>query len=115
MRLHFMAVPRLALVMFAACASSEDIALRAPSRATEPKPVVAAARVTAQAPTPDTPPSCITDSKPFDTKTLGDRIAFLASDDLGGRVPGSDGDLAARTFIRDRFACLGLTPAGDSK
>ncbi len=60
------------------------------------------------------PPNCIDDSKPFDHTTLHDRIAFLASADLGGRVPGSAGDTAARALIRDRFACLGLAPAGDN-
>ena len=52
------------------------------------------------------------DGKPFDPKTLGDRIAVLASEKLGGRVPGTEGDLAARAFIVDQFKCLGLEPGG---
>jgi hypothetical protein len=56
--------------------------------------------------------SCV-DGTPFDQKTLRADVAFLASQDLGGRVPGSDGDRAARNFVAERFACLGLAPAGD--
>src|SRR5262245_25534085 len=59
--------------------------------------------------------SCIDVGKPFDPQTLGDRVALLASTKLGGRVPGSDGDVAARKFIADQFECLGLTPGGFDK
>lgn len=58
-------------------------------------------------------PSCIHDGEPFSTKVLGARLARLASAELGGRVPGTDGDRAARQLIAERFACLGLVPAGD--
>jgi Zn-dependent M28 family amino/carboxypeptidase len=61
---------------------------------------------------PADPKSCV-DGVPFDQKILGERVAVLASKGLGGRVPGSDGDIAARKLIGERFACLGLTPAGD--
>jgi hypothetical protein len=56
--------------------------------------------------------SCV-DGSPFDHKTLAADVGFLASKDLGGRAPGSDGDTAARKHIAERFACLGLTQAGD--
>lgn len=59
------------------------------------------------------PASCITDAKPFDTSSLRARLDVLASQELGGRVPGSAGDVAVRQLIRERFACLGLAPAGD--
>ncbi|HEY5949780.1 MAG TPA: M28 family peptidase [Kofleriaceae bacterium] len=59
--------------------------------------------------------SCSEDGKPFDETALHDRITLLASPQLGGRVPASEGDVAARKLIADRFACLGLTPAGDDK
>jgi Zn-dependent M28 family amino/carboxypeptidase len=59
-------------------------------------------------------PSCVDDGKPYDTKLLGDRIAFLASPELAGRAPGTDGDRTARAHIAERMRCLGLTPAGDS-
>jgi Zn-dependent M28 family amino/carboxypeptidase len=56
--------------------------------------------------------SCIDDGKPYDTQALGARLAFLASKELDGRVPGSDGDRQARAHIAARFACLGLSPGG---
>jgi hypothetical protein len=56
---------------------------------------------------------CVDDATPFDTKVLAARLAVLASDTLGGRVPGTEGDRAARALITERFTCLGLTPAGD--
>src|SRR5262245_15999153 len=59
------------------------------------------------------PKGCLDDGKPFDQKVLGTNVGFLASADLGGRVPGSTGDDKARTFIAGRMSCLGLSPAGD--
>ncbi|MDB4952595.1 MAG: peptidase [Myxococcales bacterium] len=56
--------------------------------------------------------SCV-DGKPFDEVTLRERIELLAASELGGRAPGSSGDLTARTLIAEQFRCLGLTPAGD--
>jgi hypothetical protein len=60
----------------------------------------------------DSTASCV-DGKPFDEAILRERIAFLASSDLDGRAPGTDGDHAARAFIVEQFQCLGLLPAGD--
>lgn len=57
--------------------------------------------------------SCVDDGTPYDTKALGARIEFLASETLDGRAPGTDGDRAARAHIVDRMHCLGLTPAFD--
>ena len=57
------------------------------------------------------PKTCV-DGKPFDPKTLGDRIAYLASEKLGGRVPGTAGDTAARAYIVEQLKCLGLEPGG---
>ena len=54
------------------------------------------------------------DANPFDPKILHDRLASLAAPELDGRVPGTPGDVAARKIIEDRFACLGLVPAGDT-
>jgi len=56
--------------------------------------------------------TCV-DTKPYDTKVLGERVALLASEQLDGRAPGTEGDRAARTHIVERMRCLGLTPAGD--
>jgi len=56
--------------------------------------------------------SCASDGSPFDEKALKSDLSYLASKDLAGRVPGSAGDKAARTFIENRFTCLGLKPGG---
>jgi hypothetical protein len=53
--------------------------------------------------------SCVDDGKPYDQKALKARVEYLASDELGGRVPGSDGDKLARDHIKARMTCLGLT------
>src|SRR5262245_889213 len=58
-------------------------------------------------------PSCADDGKPYDPHTLGGRVAQLAAEKLDGRVPGSAGDVTARALVRERFACLGLTPGGN--
>jgi hypothetical protein len=57
--------------------------------------------------------SCVADGKPYERAQLGARVAYLASKELGGRVPGTDGDRAARAHLVERFRCLGLTAAGD--
>jgi Zn-dependent M28 family amino/carboxypeptidase len=74
--------------------------------------VLALTGCTASYAAPTDPKSCV-EGTPFDQKILAERVSVLASKQLGGRVPGSDGDVAARKLIADRFACLGLTPAGD--
>jgi hypothetical protein len=51
---------------------------------------------------------------PFDVAALEADVQFLASDELQGRAPGTAGDQAARAFIEERFACLGLSSAGGS-
>ncbi len=53
------------------------------------------------------------DADPFDKTILHDRLAKLASPELDGRAPGTDGDALARAIITERFACAGLVPAGD--
>jgi hypothetical protein len=58
------------------------------------------------------PASCV-DGDVFSATAMKDQLTFLASPDLDGRAPGSPGDSKARTYVADRFACLGLTPAGD--
>jgi hypothetical protein len=47
---------------------------------------------------------------PFDPVRLEEVVQFLASDELRGRGPATPGDVAARAFIAERFACLGLAP-----
>lgn len=46
-------------------------------------------------------------------KDLMAHATFLASDELGGRLTGSKGQLAAAKYIADHFAKLGLEPLGD--
>lgn len=41
-------------------------------------------------------------------------IKYLASDELEGRAPGTNGDLLAREYISNEFESYGLEPAGDS-
>lgn len=57
--------------------------------------------------------SCVDDGKPFDEAALRARLEALASKELDGRAPGTDGDRAARKIIAERFRCLGLSAAGD--
>lgn len=46
----------------------------------------------------------------YDEAALTADVTWLASPALDGRVPGTEGDEAARAAVEDRFACLGLTP-----
>lgn len=110
----------LLLVGLVACASAdrEDVhpVPVAPSTPIAPV-VVAPAPAPATAPAPAPAPkiaSCVDDGKPFDIATLKERVSFLASKELDGRAPDTDGDRATRKLIAERFACLGLTPAGES-
>lgn len=56
--------------------------------------------------------SCVDDATPYATKVLKARLEILASKKLDGRVPGTDGDRAARAHIVERMTCLGLSPGG---
>lgn len=47
---------------------------------------------------------------PFDPASLEEDVQFLASDEMRGRAPDTPGDVAARAFVAERFACLGLAP-----
>ena len=52
-------------------------------------------------------------SAAYDLDAMTADLAYLASPELDGRAPGSEGDVAARTFVEERFACLGLEPLGE--
>ena len=52
---------------------------------------------------------------PFAGASLEPHVGYLASTELGGRAPGTPGDFAAREFIANRFACLGLTPGANGE
>ena len=101
----------LLLLGLAACATAdqrEEVHPPTPPVAAPIAPVVLA-------PTPPPKPvipSCVDDGKPYDVAVLKERVAFLASKELDGRAPDTDGDRATRKLIADRFRCLGLTPAG---
>ena len=46
----------------------------------------------------------------FEPDAMRSEVAYLASEALDGRVPGTEGDVAARALVTERFSCLGLTP-----
>lgn len=47
-------------------------------------------------------------------KELEEHVYFLASDELEGRKPGTDGGLKAARYIRDQFISFGLKPVGEN-
>ncbi len=49
---------------------------------------------------------------PYALATLRADLGYLASPALDGRAPGTDGDIDARAFVAERFACIGLEGAG---
>lgn len=52
-------------------------------------------------------------ARAFDAEEALEHIAYLASDDLAGRQPGTEGGEAAGNYIAARFADYGLEPVGD--
>jgi Zn-dependent M28 family amino/carboxypeptidase len=72
-----------------------------------------AAAVHAQAPAaapPPTPPAAMSS---IAAEELLRHATFLAADELGGRLTGSPGQVAAADYIARHFASLGLEPLGD--
>lgn len=57
---------------------------------------------------------CVDDGDPFEPAALEAEVGFLAADEMQGRPPGKPEDVATRTHIADRFACLGLAPVEGS-
>ena len=53
-----------------------------------------------------------TAAESIDEATLRGHIATLASDEMGGRGPGSDGDRMARAYLVEQMKALGLEPGG---
>ena len=51
--------------------------------------------------------------KTIEARELLDHATFLASDELGGRLTGSEGQHRAATYIAEHFRGLGLEPLGD--
>jgi len=46
--------------------------------------------------------------------SLRDDVAFLASDALNGRETGTEGELLAANYIKERFTSIGLVPKGNA-
>lgn len=46
--------------------------------------------------------------------TMEDDVKFLALDDLQGRKTGTEGELKAARYIKERYASLGLSPKGNA-
>ncbi len=109
-----MGVRHLFVLGIAACAQpsrTDELAVAVPTAATAiPTPVAVAPAAAA----PVAPPAarCIEGGTPYDAGVMRERVTMLAAPDLDGRSPGTPGDTTARTFIAERFACLGLVPAG---
>ncbi|MDH4037914.1 MAG: M28 family peptidase [Candidatus Krumholzibacteria bacterium] len=55
----------------------------------------------------------ITMSPEIRAEDMHNTVAYLADDDLAGRMTGSDGEKKARSYIATRFRDAGLTPLGD--
>ena len=49
----------------------------------------------------------------YDQAQMQKHLRFLASKELAGRAPGTPGDAAARKYVAERFAAIGVQPAGD--
>jgi Peptidase family M28 len=91
-------IAALALARLAACAA----------------PSIATAGPRAESPAAEPPAAaCADDGEPYDPAALRARVARLAAPALDGRAPGSRGDALARSYLAERFRCLGLVPAGD--
>jgi peptidase M28-like protein len=63
-------------------------------------------------PPAETAPGCAGDGEPYDPDALRARVAQLAAPALDGRAAGSPGDLAARSYLAERFRCIGLVAGG---
>ncbi|MEO1085019.1 MAG: M28 family peptidase [Acidobacteriota bacterium] len=68
-----------------------------PPAAVEPSKLLAAASSAAEA---------------IDEATLRTHIATLSDDAMGGRAPGTEGDLMTRKYIAEQMAAVGLEPGG---
>jgi hypothetical protein len=55
-----------------------------------------------------------TPSSPITAAELKHRVEIIADDSMGGRLPGSRGNIEATDYIAAEFKRMGLQPAGDS-
>lgn len=51
----------------------------------------------------------------IDTNTIRSHIAYLADDNLKGRLPGTEGYQMAVDYVIDQYKKIGLTPGGDKR
>lgn len=61
----------------------------------------------------DLPADTESASETITADALRTAIAYLSSDELEGRAPGTQGDVAARHYIAEQLAAAGAQPAGD--
>jgi len=75
----------------------------------------AAKRLLAQAPARQAAAtSSIKQTKPgISTDDLKRHVTALASEEMGGRLTGTDGEKLATAYVADAFEAIGLAPAGD--
>ena len=64
---------------------------------------------------PDTPPLSDEILDTLDMTRIQADVDLLASDDFGGRVPGSVGHAAARDYLVGQLAAVGLEPSADGE
>src|SRR5580698_9778751 len=60
------------------------------------------------------PSSRPTPASPITAAELKHRVEIIADDSMGGRLPGSRGNIEVTDYIASEFKRLGLQPAGDS-
>src|SRR5579872_698291 len=58
--------------------------------------------------------SQVAPSSPITAAELKHRVEIIANDSMGGRLPGSKGNIETTDYIAAEFKRLGLQPAGDS-
>ena len=92
--------------------------MHSPSAAALFAPGLLLSLLAAQAPAPVAAAGSLPEGAPAAMRTItrADLLrdaAWLASDERGGRLTGSPGQVAAAKYITERFASLGLEPLGD--
>lgn len=71
--------------------------------------------VNAQAPSSPLPNGAPAGMRHVDSEDLQKHASYLASDELGGRYTGTEGQVKAAEYISEHFERLGLEPLGDKK
>jgi Zn-dependent M28 family amino/carboxypeptidase/uncharacterized protein YchJ len=91
---------------------------RPPRDDTQPTPTPVstpeAEEVTSSSSSPVRATNYVRQAAMFDEELALEHLAYLASDELTGRQPGTPGGLAAGAHIADSFGAYGLQPAGEN-